>query len=251
MTGVDSERSTSSAAASALTGLDMLVDGLRELGPDRSVSSVMQLITGVAVASLAGADEAGLTLLTADRFTTKAPTSDVPTTVDALQYEHGGPCLDAVLDDEDGTVIQVDDLRTEQRWPGFASAAVEQTPVLSMLSYCLCLDRGEPIGSLNLYATKPHAFDPEAVQAGKRLAAYAATGLAFAIAQAKARNLEIALDSNRDIGAAIGILMSQHRVTRDQAFDLLAAASQHSHRKLRDLADDVIQTGVLDQPTRC
>ena len=123
MTGVDSERSTSSAAASALTGLDMLVDGLRELGPDRSVSSVMQLITGVAVASLAGADEAGLTLLTADRFTTKAPTSDVPTTVDALQYEHGGPCLDAVLDDEDGTVIQVDDLRTEQRWPGFASAA--------------------------------------------------------------------------------------------------------------------------------
>jgi AmiR/NasT family two-component response regulator len=58
-------------------------------------------------------------------------------------------------------------------------------------------------------------------------------------------NLEIALASNRDIGTAIGILMKSHLVTQDQAFTMLRTASQHGHRKLRDIANDVIFTGSL------
>jgi hypothetical protein len=61
-------------------------------------------------------------------------------------------------------------------------------------------------------------------------------------------NLEIALTSNRDIGTAIGILMNSHLITQAQAFSMLRTASQHGHRKLRDVANDVIFTGSLTLP---
>jgi hypothetical protein len=63
-----------------------------------------------------------------------------------------------------------------------------------------------------------------------------------------AANLHTALVSNREIGKAIGILMWSYKLTDDQAFDLLRGVSQHTHRKLRDVASDVCTTGTLDVP---
>jgi DNA-binding response OmpR family regulator len=64
-------------------------------------------------------------------------------------------------------------------------------------------------------------------------------------AEEKAANLERALASNRQIGAAMGILMARHRLTDDQAFDMLRKASQHRHVKLRDVAEEVTMTGEI------
>ncbi|UQX87331.1 ANTAR domain-containing protein [Jatrophihabitans telluris] len=61
----------------------------------------------------------------------------------------------------------------------------------------------------------------------------------------RATNLEIALETSRHIGAAIGILMGVNRITEEQAFQLLRETSQRSHRKLRDVADYVLETGSL------
>lgn len=72
----------------------------------------------------------------------------------------------------------------------------------------------------------------------------------LATALSQVANLEIALDSNRDIGTAIGILMNAHLVPHNEAFTMLRTASQHSHRKLRDIATDVILTGSLGTATR-
>lgn len=73
----------------------------------------------------------------------------------------------------------------------------------------------------------------------------------LAKAQGQVANLEIALASNRDIGTAIGILMNSQLVTQDEAFTMLRVASQHTHRKLREVANDVIFTGALvPLPTR-
>lgn len=65
---------------------------------------------------------------------------------------------------------------------------------------------------------------------------------------AKIANLQCALGSNRDIGAAMGILMARHRLTTDQAFDLLRRTSQHCHRRIVSIAAEVIETGALDLP---
>ena len=61
-------------------------------------------------------------------------------------------------------------------------------------------------------------------------------------------NLEQALISNREIGVAIGVLTARHLMTQQQAFDLLRMASQRTHRKLRDVARDVAETGDITFP---
>ena len=66
--------------------------------------------------------------------------------------------------------------------------------------------------------------------------------------QAKVDNLEVALTSNRRIGAAIGILMSRHKITYEGGFALLRQASQHSQTRLRDIANEVLRTGTLELP---
>lgn len=70
----------------------------------------------------------------------------------------------------------------------------------------------------------------------------------LAAARNKIANLELALTSNRRIGAATGILMYRHKITDDQAFELLRAASQISQRKLRDVAEEVLATGAITVP---
>lgn len=56
-------------------------------------------------------------------------------------------------------------------------------------------------------------------------------------------HLKQAIDGNRTIGQAAGILVERHRITPAAAFELLKAASQHRNIKLRDLAVRVIDTG--------
>lgn len=70
----------------------------------------------------------------------------------------------------------------------------------------------------------------------------------LAVAERQVANLETALSSNRDIGTAIGILMNAHLVTQEQAFSMLRTASQHGHRKLREIANEVIFTGSIPTP---
>lgn len=65
---------------------------------------------------------------------------------------------------------------------------------------------------------------------------------------AKVENLHRALSSNREIGAAMGILMAGHKLTSDQAFDLLRRTSQRVHRKIVAIAAEVIETGALELP---
>ncbi len=62
----------------------------------------------------------------------------------------------------------------------------------------------------------------------------------------RAANLEVALASNREIGAAIGILMGLSRLTREQAFEQLRRASMARNVKLHALAAQVVETGSLE-----
>ena len=55
------------------------------------------------------------------------------------------------------------------------------------------------------------------------------------------RNLSRAMETRGVIEQAKGILMSTHRVSADDAFDLLVTRSQNENRKLRDVADDVVR----------
>ena len=95
------------------------------------------------------------------------------------------------------------------------------------------------------YIAKP--FDPSELLARVRVHVELARLREYAVSQAQdeAANLRVALSSNRQIGAALGIIMQRYQIDNDESFALLRSFSQRLNRKLRDIADDVIRTGDL------
>jgi GAF domain-containing protein len=147
-------------------------------------------------------------------------------------------------------VYRTGDLRTDERWPEFGKRAYDQTGVLSMLAVRIFVEEDATAGmALNMYSTVPDAFSERDVVLAQLLAAHGALAVAAATARERTGHLEIALESNRDIGIAIGVLMTQYKITRESAFDLLRLASQHAHRKLAEIAHDVTETGTITLPS--
>jgi hypothetical protein len=89
-----------------------------------------------------------------------------------------------------------------------------------------------------------------AVDHATSIVQYARLNNALEAAAIDATNLKVTLASNREIGIAVGILMGRNLVTREVAFDLLRAVSQDQNRKLRDVAANVAESGVLPSYTR-
>jgi hypothetical protein len=63
------------------------------------------------------------------------------------------------------------------------------------------------------------------------------------ISQKHAEQLQEALHTSRRIGAAIGIVMATRKVSETHAFVTLTRASQNSNRKVRVIADELVDTG--------
>ena len=105
------------------------------------------------------------------------------------------------------------------------------------------------LGALNIYAREVDAFDEDSRSAAVRFAPYAGVAVANMYAYQDARNLadnlQKALDSRAIIDQAKGILMERHKVTAEQAFEVLVRISMQTNRKLRDIADQLATTGEL------
>ena len=242
----------------ALAGLArQLIDEFSAVGRRlSSYSDLDEVLTDLSHACLRlvpHAEHASASRRARDGFVTVGATSDVPPRVDRIQYELGhGPCVDAILTDN---LFNAADLRTDPRWPEFGRRAAEDG-ALSMLSFRLFFeDTGSTdlMAALNLYATKPEAFDEVDETMLGLVATHGALAISAAQQRRRADGVTAALQSNRDIGAALGVLMTRLLLTREQAFDLMRIASQRTNRKLRDIAEEVLETGtlaLLDKPRR-
>jgi putative methionine-R-sulfoxide reductase with GAF domain len=215
-----------------------------DMGAHDRGSTLKRLVT-TAVDRVPNASWASVSVLRSGTFTTGASTNEEASRADSLQYQIGsGPCVDAVLQD---SVYVTSDVASDPRWVAWGQRAAAEVGVRSVLAQRLHLLEGEDIiAGLNIYSDQPGAFDEHAVGMGLVLATHAALALSRQMAEDRAENLMRALKSNREIGVAMGILMQQHHLTRDQAFDVLRVASQDSNRKLADIAADVADTGTLE-----
>jgi GAF domain-containing protein len=225
----------------------------RELARQPSLEATLQAIVEYAATTIDGAEYAALTVKRGDqKYATVAATGDLAIQVDAIQYQTGeGPCLEALTQHH---VFRTDELATDQRWPVFGRLATEATGVTSMMSHRLFIEEDNSLAALNMYSREKAAFANTDLSVLDELATHCAIALASAANRESNENLRQALETSRDIGAAMGILMATKLLTKEQAFDLLRIESQHSHRKLRDVALDVTETGVLpgmvDTPKR-
>lgn len=232
------------------SSLRQLAEAFTSLEPHLTGSGaaedILRAITSNGVRVVPSAEHAAITRGRPGKFQTVAQTSDVPLRVDAIQYELGyGPCVDAIVDN---TTYVSGDLAGEQRWPGFGQRAVDEAGVISMMSFRMFLEDDDLIAGLNFYSGKPDAFNEHDQTVGLLLATHGALAVSALQRGNTAAQLARGLESNREIGVAMGVLMAQHKITRAQAFDLLRITSQHTHRKLADIAVDVADTGTLELP---
>ena len=69
--------------------------------------------------------------------------------------------------------------------------------------------------------------------------------LAIGEAETTVGQLRQALQTNRTIGTAVGIVMVRYDLDLQRAFRVLVRTSQQSNRKLHDIATEVVRTGAL------
>lgn len=154
-----------------------------------------------------------------------AATSEAASSADRAGHEAGdGPCLAAIR--ADAVVRPVD------------ACGVAALPVRA---------GGEVLGALTVTARVPDDLGPRAVSLAGVLSVHA--GIALAAATARERNVELteALRTSRLIGTALGIVMANRRLTPEQAFELLRRCSRRRHRKVRELAAEIVATGEVPE----
>jgi GAF domain-containing protein len=214
----------------------------RQMQAETSTEAVLQRIVEAAVTEVGPADYAGISETNGQLFT-RAATDRLVHEIDHLQYEaDDGPCVSSLREQ---TTVRSNDLSAEGRWPRFAPAAVRHG-VLAMLSVQLFVE-GSNLGALNLYSTSRHAFDEHHESTAMLLAAHAAIAMKGSQVE---HNLRIAVRSRDLIGQAKGILMERFKLSETEAFDLLVIASQRANRKLREIAEELAATGVLEAGQR-
>jgi GAF domain-containing protein len=223
---------------SAAEAVQIVADLAVQLGETPSLEELLERALELAVEIVPGCEQSGISLVQNRVVETPASFGEVAASCDKLQEQLGeGPCVTALLEAE---VIRIDDLESDQRWPRFAEAAVRHG-VRSMLACRLATQR-DKLGALNLYATRPGAFNEESEAMAVGYAAHVSLALSALDREA---NLRRAMASRELIGQAMGILMERHRITASQAFDVMVHASQRSNVKLRLIAEELVRTGSL------
>jgi GAF domain-containing protein len=166
--------------------------------------------------------------------------------LDETQYERGyGPCLEAAVG---GLLAEIADATTEERWPDYIPVFIRHGALSALAAP---VPAAHPIAALNVYARTARAFTDDDRFGLVQFAAYAGAALtnmdALQDARDLAANLQRAMVFRSVIEQAKGILMERHRLTADQAFRLLADASMHTNRKVRDVAEVLVRTGELTE----
>ena len=217
---------------------------------EHSMESLLQSVSALTKKVMPGKPEASVTLVVKGSPTTVVFTGQLAVDLDEAQYERGhGPCLDAA---RSGELIEIADTRAESRWADYVPRAAEHGNLSSLSIPLAIAEEDQVCGALNIYARQPHAFDQDSRAAATMFASYAAVAAgnmhAYETAKSKAENLQAALESQAVIDQAKGILIQRHKLTADQAFQLLVRASMKTNTKLRDLADYLVRTGELHAP---
>ncbi len=208
---------------------------------EESYEDVAREICLAAVDLVDGCDHASLVVRRASRAVTAAASDDVAATCDDLERAAGqGPCLDA-LDDAAPHQHVCTDLREGCSWPDLAARVVAETPVRGLAGFRL-RHEGTKVGALNIFGDHPGRLDEESLHQATLLTAFASVSLAAMDRGEQAATLRRGLDSNREIGKAVGLLMAMHDLDQDAAFAMLARVSQEMNLKLAEVASRVVGT---------
>lgn len=220
-----------------------LADATRTFFQPRSIDDTLTEVTHSVTTLIDAADCADVLIVTGKKtFDSKAPTSELPAQLDALQERlQEGPCVDAARRD---ILVRCDDFAIDPRWPRFGPQAAA-LGARSAVSFQLYVSN-DTLGALNVFARTPNAFTTTDEELGTVLATHAAVAL---YAANKNEQFTSALATRDIIGQAKGMLIERYRIDSVQAFALLTKLSQDTNTPLATLAQELVKLGS-DAPPR-
>jgi GAF domain-containing protein len=204
-------------------------------------------VAGLACRTLPACDFASVTMITDGRPSTPIQTEPLAADLDAAQYRsRRGPCLEAY---SSRTVVRGKISQNAERWPEFTAVAAD-AGVRSVLAVPLVANE-RPLGALNLYSKSDGGYDDADEETALLFSEQAAVACANAEVYWRTytltEHLREALESRDVIGQAKGILMARRGCTPEAAFEALRRVSQQRNIKLRDIAEQVVYLGDLDE----
>ena len=226
------------AASAAFSELSKILLG------DQPLNRTLQRVAEVAQQALPEISEVSVTLMNQQKPRTVVFTGPLAVTLDERQYTVGfGPCTDAALT---GDTIIVDHADPNNAYPDFAGAALR-----AGINHTVSVGLPVPhriIGALNMYAATRGPVADSTVALAQTFASYAAVAVANAALYSStadlARQMQTAVQSRAVIDQAKGILMARQGCGADAAFQTLVHQSQRQNRKVRDIAQSVVDGAV-------
>jgi GAF domain-containing protein len=224
-----------------LAGVFARMSGL--LLSEETVGSVLPLVTKLAQETFPDTAGAGLSIMDPGgaRITTAA-TDELVERADRIQYEmESGPCLVAWAD---RTVVRVDDLARDTRWPRWARLAKELGLRASLSAPLVAGDTA--LGAMKIYGTRPGMYGSREEFLLSMFATQAAVLVANTKSYADAHRVSAGLQASmrgRDaINIAKGILMAQGQVDQHTAFLRLAKTAEQRRQPLLEAAEELART---------
>lgn len=223
------------------------VERLSELVKSSStLADSLHVIVAIAADAFAEAAAITMSLTIGGRLEPAASTAAWAAQLDAVQLRvHAGPIVDAVTA---RTVVVAADLATDARWD--LARSVGPDGRRAVLSSAILLGDAAP-GALTIYAEPGQTFGRHSVLTAALLSAQASLAVGLAMERishrAQTEAWQRGLASRDLIGQAKGILMEQHQLTADAAFELLRVTSQHRNTKVRDIAEHLVTHRLLPE----
>jgi len=213
------------------------------------LAELLAEVAAYAVGAIPGADGAGVTLLRIDRpdnmVAALAASAPFVAEIDEIQYVtlHEGPCITAA---RERRTVRSGSLGGEKMWPRFGPR-VGRLGVHSALSLPLLLP-GHVVGAINVYAHGKDVFNEHAAELGELFAKPAAVAVhnaqILADALSLTAQLQTALSTRPVIDQAIGLIRGRTGRSVEDAFAHLREISQADHRKLADVAQQIVDEAV-------
>ena len=229
---------------------DILENAVRSLSQlllaEETLETTHGRVASLACRTLPPCDLASVTMINDGRPSTPVKTEPLAADLDSVQYRsRRGPCLEAY---QIGKIVREKVSEKADRWPEFSTEA-RKAGVQSVLAVPLVAN-GHPLGALNLYSKSSVGYDEAAEETALLFSQQAAIACANAEVYWRTytltEHLREALESRDVIGQAKGILMARRNCTAEAAFEMLRQTSQHRNIKLRDIAEQVVYLGDLD-----
>lgn len=192
-------------------------------------------------------DGAGLMLADAEHHLRNAAVSDERVRhLEELQVQHQeGPCISAF---EDKMLVGAQDLKTDSRWPSFSRAAVERglrAVLASPIPY-----NQDAIGVVAVLSQEAHPWPAEAelaLLAFTDLAALLIASMMMGEQQTElAQQLQGALNSRSVIEQAKGVLIGQHGLSAQAAYEQIRAQARAERRKIAVVSAELVRRAVRD-----